>query len=190
MTPVAIDWLVLTGGAASRLGQDKASTRVVGRSMRERVHDAICSVDEGPHITDVGRELQGGPAAAIVAMLPECTAPVIGVVAVDMPFAESVLGALVAAASDAAPDIDAWVPRDDRGKDQWLCALYRRSALVERAVTADWHGRRFGDLLTDMNIHRVPVDEGASLIDIDTPEDLQRAIAIAGGGEREDRDGR
>lgn len=190
MTPIAIDWLVLTGGASSRLGHDKASTQVGGRSLREHVHGAIRSVDAAAPITDVGPEHQGGPAAAIVAMLPECTAPIVGVVAVDMPFAESVLGALVAAASDAAPDVDAWVPRDDRGKDQWLCALYRRSALVERADTADWHGRRFGDLLTDMNINRVPVAEGTSLIDIDTPDDLQRAETIAGDGEREDRDGR
>ena len=189
MTPVAIDWLVLTGGAASRLGHDKASTQVGGRSLREHVHGAIRSVDAAAPITDVGPEHQGGPAAAIVAMLPECTAPIVGVVAVDMPFAESVLGVLVAAASDAAPDIDAWVPRDGRGKDQRLCALYRRSALVEHADTADWHGRRFGDLLTDMNINRVPVDEGTSLIDIDTPEDLQRAIAIAVGDQEEQRDG-
>lgn len=189
MTPIAIDWLLLSGGAASRLGQEKASTEVVGLSLRERVESAICAADPAARIIDVGPERNGGPAAAVVASLAECSASFVGVVAIDMPFAGSVMKAVVRAIAEYEGEIDAWVPRDADGRDQWLCAVYRKSSLETRSTESDWHGRRFGDLLEGMSVRSVPVGEGTSLIDIDTPEDLQRAIAIAGGGEAEDGNG-
>lgn len=182
-----IHWLVLTGGASSRFGQDKATTEMGGRSLLDRAVDVLHSLDPVAPITVVGPEKPGGPAAAVVSTLAEVQTEFIGVLAVDMPFAADALSAVTTAVRDHAglrgahhDRIDAWVPEDSTGRRQWLCAVYRKESLqAAAAAQARWSAAPFHRLVGDLPTFVVPVPLSVSLLDIDTPEDFQRALDVA-----------
>jgi len=169
------DWLLLTGGASSRLGEDKANVEVAGRSLLEHARASIATSDPYATVHVLGADYPGGPAAAVVAGLPLCESAIIGVLAVDMPFAHIAL-AQVRDAVRRDPEAEAWIPIDDRGRQQWLCAAYLRNALDESARSrSDWSGEPFGRLVGELESAFVPIDIGVSLLDVDTPADLDRA---------------
>lgn len=177
-----IHWLVLTGGASSRFGKDKASTEFHGRSLADRAVDAVHAVNASAPVLLVGPERAGGPAAAIVSALPEIDADFVGVLAVDMPFAQRALNQVFDVWQEQTSDhlIEAWVPEDPSGKSQWLCAVYRRTALVRVAEgRGDWHGIAFHALVGNLTTSVVHFRSGVSLLDIDTPDDFQRALDAA-----------
>lgn len=187
-----IHWIVLTGGASSRFGRDKATAQLVGRSLIDRAMDAIREVDPTATISVVGSERSGGPASAVVSTLPEVDADYLGVLAVDMPFARDALAAVMTACCDQVDEpganeqraneqrADAWVPEDATGRRQWLCAVYRRQSLAEVArAHADWSSAPFHRLVADLPTIVVSVPTSVSLLDIDTPEDFQRARDVA-----------
>ncbi len=123
----------------------------------------------------LGTEYPGGPAAAVVAGLSLCESDVVGVLAVDMPFAHVAL-AQIRDAVRRDPDAEGWIPVDERGRQQWLCAAYSRSALsVSARSRPDWSGEPFGRLVGSLDSIEVPIDHGVSLLDVDTPADLERA---------------
>ncbi|MGB0244502.1 MAG: molybdenum cofactor guanylyltransferase, partial [Candidatus Nanopelagicales bacterium] len=103
------DWLILAGGAGSRLGQDKAATPIDGRTLLDRARATIDSVDEEATIHILDQAYPGGPAAAVVAGLAHCESAHVGVLAVDMPFAADAL-VHVWSARVKQPAADAWVP--------------------------------------------------------------------------------
>ncbi len=167
-----IDWLLLTGGSSSRLGQDKASTSVGGRTLLQHAQETIERVDPTGRVLILGPEYGGGPAAAVVVALSQCDADVIGVLAVDMPMAGSALCSTLQALDDES---DGWIPVAGDGRRQWLCALYRRSALLRAAGEMDWTDQPFHRLVANLACMNIHVDSTASLLDVDTPEDLVRA---------------
>jgi molybdopterin-guanine dinucleotide biosynthesis protein A len=182
-----IHWLVLTGGASSRFGRDKAATELDGRSLTDWSLRALLSIDESAPVSIVGSEHPGGPAAAVVSMLPEIDEEFVGVLAVDMPFAQHALAIVIESVQRESNNhgvanhgVAAWVPVDSTGRQQWLCAVYRRQALLDVARTrADWGGVAFHRLVGDMDTSVVPVPRSVSLLDIDTPEDFARAVGLA-----------
>ena len=177
-----IHWLVLTGGASSRFGQDKASTELLGRTLVDRAVDVVSAVEARGSVTLVGPERAGGPAAAIVSVMPDVDSDYVGILAVDMPFAKPALGAVLEAWRSEGADhhIDAWVPMDSTGRHQWLCAVYRRSALLQSAgQRPDWEGVAFHALVGQLATSVVRLAASVSLLDIDTPEDFQRALDAA-----------
>lgn len=108
----------------------------------------------------------------------------------DMPFIRSALSAIVAAANDPrCADHDVWLPVDASGRRQWLCALYRHSALTRRVAEEDWTNRPVHQLVSGLATCEITVHESTSLIDIDTPGDLRRAENIAHAGGEELGDG-
>lgn len=182
-----IRWLVLTGGTSSRLGFDKASAVLAGQSLVDRARSSIAEADPSASITEIGPERGGGPAAAVAAVLAEITENYVGVVAVDMPFVQPALSAVMADFArsqgtdvDGSRSIDAWVPVGSDGRLQWLSAVYRRSSL-ERAVqqvtveAGDISGLAFHRLVSTMEVCQVFVDSDVSLLDIDTPQDFDQA---------------
>lgn len=178
-----IHWLVLTGGASSRLGRDKASTELAGRSLLDRATDAARALDDRAPITVLGPDRSGGPAAAVVSILPEVDEDFVGVLAVDMPFAQQALAAVAEACGLEAQNarVDAWVPQGHDGHRQWLCAVYRNDAMRRAAsAIADWHGAPFHRLVGGLSACVVDVSSRVSLLDVDTPEDLQRALDHVG----------
>ena len=121
-------------------------------------------------------------AAAVVAGLAPCESAHIGVLAVDMPFAADAL-VHVRSAMVEQPAADAWVPVDGSGRRQWLCAVYRSSALAKAADSfEEWAGRSFASLVGQLACVDVPIDDSVSLLDIDTPDDLRRACERTNNG--------
>lgn len=179
-----IPWVILTGGASRRMGQDKVAMAVGGLSLLDR---AIAAV--GEHQI-VGPEVGGGPAHAVVTFARETSDDAFGVLAVDMPFVARVIPALTSAWSTCSAD--ALIARDER--PQWLCAVYRRTALLEAAEDfPDTEGLPMWRIGERLRVDYLPVADTVSLFDVDTPADAEwaarRLREESSGGERDRTDG-
>lgn len=181
--------MVLSGGAAVRLGGvDKGSIEIGGRTLLDRVLDALVDVPEvvvvGPEVpterpVTFRREqpLGGGPAAAVAAGLTGFVRlpGTVVVLAVDLPHLRpDTVRRLVDAAS--GPGLDGARLVDADGRHQHLCAAYDGPRL-SAACAADVHGLAMGALLRGMELADVPAT-GTEAHDVDTWEDL-RALRSA-----------
>jgi molybdopterin-guanine dinucleotide biosynthesis protein A len=176
--------LLLTGGASSRLGQDKATLIVGGERLCDRAARLLTEVaapalEVGPGYTSLPAVDEGperrGPLAAVAAggaALPAGMAAL--VLAVDMPYVTEPL--LAALAHHPSPLTV--VPVDASGRLQPLCARYSPAALITaaRLVAA---GRRAMAALLDAEPHVTldaeiwaPLAGPAPFADVDTPADL------------------
>lgn len=184
------DAVVLAGGAARRLGgADKPGLTVGLGTLLEGVLAAVAdagrTVVVGPErLTSRpvrwAREQPpgGGPVAALAAGLPQVSAPVVVLLATDLPFLRPAtvraLRAALAEGDDAAVVVDA------DGRDQPLLAAYGTAAL-RAAVDAcgpDPAGQPLRRVVAALTVRRVPDPEGAAF-DCDTWDDLARARARA-----------
>jgi len=177
------DAVILAGGEARRLGgADKALLDVGGRPLLSVVLEAV---GEAARVVVVGpvrpaaagvmwcREDPpgGGPVAALAAALPHTAAPYLAVFAVDLPFLTAATVQLLvraAAGSEGALLVDA------HGRDQPLCAVYRRDALASRVGAAPAAGRALRSVVDGLDLVRLP-DDGGNAFDCDTWDDLARA---------------
>lgn len=169
------DAVVLAGGRGRRLGGvDKPAVRVGGRSMLEHVlaacAGAATTVVVGPPraLPPAVRQVReqppgGGPAAALDAALPLLAAPVVVLLAADLPrlTADAVTALRARLAGDG---VDVALAVDGTGHDQYLCSAWRAAALRPGA-------RRVRDLLDGLAVARVSLP-GEPWRDVDTPEDL------------------
>lgn len=196
------DAIVLAGGRGSRLGGvHKGAVPVAGRALLDRVLDAVSGaervvvVGDGPVPAGVllTREepAYGGPAAGVVAGVralraasgPQdpsagmpVPAPVVLVLACDLPSAAAGVTLLMAAAEGDGElaVVDGWSLAEPDGRLQWLFGLYRVSALDRAAaVLGDPTDRSMGALLGGLRLRAVPAPASITT-DIDTPEDLDR----------------
>ena len=184
--------VVLAGGKAARLGgQAKPQLEVGGRTMLAAVLAAVADAElrvvVGPSqpVPDGVRQLReqpprGGPVAALRAGLAEVSTDVVAVLAGDLPF---LTAALVADLRARLTD-DGVMVVDDGGRDQYLLGVWRTASL--RAATADVRGptslrRVLAPLVVTR--YRPSVEPGTPppWTDCDTPADLARARAAAGG---------
>lgn len=181
---------VLTGGASSRMGRDKASLEVDGVSCATRVARRLAAhcedvvlVGGEPPADAPGRRVADvdGPRCALrglVGALEACTTERVLVVATDIPFAgDALLLALI-----AWPVADAVVPRDDAGTHA-LCAIYRREpvlAVARRLLAEERLAMRAlleaveTRYLEGADLAAVDPD-GSALRNLNTPEDLATA---------------
>lgn len=182
--------VVLAGGSSQRFGSDKLAAPLAGSTVLDHV---VSGLPAGWPVVAVGaarptlREVAwtredppgGGPLAAVGAGLDLVRTGILVVVAGDMPFAGSVVGALVDALREAATGVAAAVATDEDGVPNPLLAAYRSDA-VREGLPRPAHGRPARSLL------RLPHVEvaltGRSVRDVDTPADLE-----ALGGPREGR---
>ena len=128
---------VLTGGASSRMGRDKAALEwsgVPGATRTAQLLASLCEevvlVGGAPPVSAPGRRVAdpAGPRCALrglVGALEACSAPRVFVVATDLPL----LGPELLLALAAWPAGAAVVPRDARGPHP-LCALYEREPVL------------------------------------------------------------
>jgi molybdopterin-guanine dinucleotide biosynthesis protein A len=137
---VEFDAVVLAGGGSTRFGGvDKALLVLEGVTLLDRVlratNRAASTVVVGP-IRRTGREVGwtaeeppgGGPVAGIAAGLSTGVAPVVVIVSCDLPWlTEEAVAGLVAGVGEH----DGFGLLDSDGREQWLAAAYRRTALVE-----------------------------------------------------------
>jgi molybdopterin-guanine dinucleotide biosynthesis protein A len=122
--------IVLSGGASTRMGQDKATIDLAGKSLLDRtiegIPDDVPIIVSGPVVTlerDGVRFVRedppgGGPVAGVDAALGLVQTPVVVVLAADLPFAgtapEQLAAALLSADNHGDDDVDS---SDDRSDD-------------------------------------------------------------------------
>ena len=185
---MTIGGILLTGGTSRRLGTDKATLVLDGRTLAERAaatlrEAGIVAVEVGPGHSDlpaVREEPPGsGPLAALVAGFEALGRVLDGapeaavLLACDLPYAAPVVAALVGAPTSAA----LVVPLDADGRAQYVCARYG-AALVARAATLLAAGERSLRALAAtvpaperVELTGLPAD---ALADIDTEADARR----------------
>jgi molybdopterin-guanine dinucleotide biosynthesis protein A len=181
--------LLLTGGASSRMGVDKAELRRDGRRLADRgaavlaqVCDPAIEVGGGVSGLDVVREPDpgSGPLAALAAgaaALHDRGHPgAVLVLAVDLPFVEVPLLRLLAGHEPTATTL---VPVAG-GIPQSLCARYAAAACATAADLVASGRRSLRALLDAVPWQGLPEDEwravapAHALDDVDTPADVDR----------------
>ena len=196
----AYDVIVLAGGGARRFGgTDKVLLPVGGRPMLDRVL-AACAGAASVTVVGPRRPVDpsipvrprwtredppgSGPLAAVAAGLGEGAAPVVVVLAADMPLVDAdVVAELVAALATGpttgpVPDVEAVTLTDETGRTQPLAAAYRRTA-VDRvlAETGDPRNQPARRLTTHLRCAELRSPRAAR--DCDTPDDLAAADRLA-----------
>jgi molybdopterin-guanine dinucleotide biosynthesis protein A len=188
--------VVLAGGAARRMGGvAKPLLRVGGRPMLARVLDATAAArrrivvgppELGPALPAGVLRVQeeppgGGPVAAIAVAVPMLPADGshVAVISGDLPFlTPAVLSGLAQRLADAG-DADLAVLLDESGARQWLCSMWRRSALERRlAAIGAADGARVRDLVGDAEVRDmvIAVRSGPPpWFDCDTDSDIRQA---------------
>ena len=186
--------IVLTGGTGRRLGgRDKAGITVLGTPLLDHLIGALPEdvpiVVAGPDrpvprpVTFVSEEPPGaGPVAGVAAAMTAVSTTYVAVVAVDIPWAGPFVGELVAEL--ARSEHDAVIPVDGTGRRQLLCSAWRTASL--RAALdrlGDPRDRAVRDLVVGARIREreLSEEELSMLMDIDTPEDLERAQRLHAG---------
>jgi molybdopterin-guanine dinucleotide biosynthesis protein A len=112
-----------------------------------------------------------GPVAAVTAGLSLVTAPVVLLLAGDLPFVSaSVVDRLL-----GAIEADGAMLVDDGGNDQYLCSAWTTSSLHAADLTTDRLGRLLGALDARRVSVRVPPGSPAPWMDCDTEHDLELA---------------
>jgi molybdopterin-guanine dinucleotide biosynthesis protein A len=183
----SFDAIVLAGGASRRLGgADKAMVRIGDRPMVAHVLAACADADRrivvGPRRPGISAVWcmedppGGGPVAAIAAGVAAAQAPVVVLLACDVPYTTAqILRSLLAAMSQ-----DGAILVDEVGEDQPLLGAYRVESLVRAlgALGPPYTGTPLHALVARLSLSRVPDSTGAGR-DCDTWEDVE--VARHGG---------
>jgi molybdopterin-guanine dinucleotide biosynthesis protein A len=175
--------VVLTGGASSRMGTDKAFIEIDGRALALRVADALVGAGADP-ILAIGGDLDRlrtlgldarpdrasdlGPLAGIVTALEQTDAEVVVVAACDL---VSITAVAVSELLDAlTDDADAVIPRSDRLEP--LMAAYRRRCLDHLRNELDEGERAPHRAVEGLAVVQVRLQHDEALRDADNPGDL------------------
>ena len=187
--------IVLAGGRGRRMGRDKASIVLGGRTLLERTVSALAQIaDEVIVVRARGQSLPAllsetrviedalprrGPAAGLHAGL-SCIGEAVGLaVACDLPFLDA---SLLRELLSLAPGYDAVVPVV-KGRPQTLHAVYARSCLpvLERLLAE--RDASLQALVAQVKTRYVECQNDAawlrSCLNINTPADLERAVQMA-----------
>jgi molybdenum cofactor guanylyltransferase len=127
----------------------------------------------------------GGPVPALRRGLAEVSAPLVAVLAADLPFlrAADVLALLGPVAAGSAAGA---VLTDDQGRAQWLAGCWRADRLL--GALAGYPGGSMHGLLAGLAPERItvsrPPGQPPPWLDCDTPEELARARALASSADR------
>jgi molybdopterin-guanine dinucleotide biosynthesis protein A len=184
--------VVLAGGKAARLGgQAKPQLVVGGRPILAAVLAAVADAERRvvvgppqpvpPGVVVVREDPpRGGPVAAVRTGLAEVATDVVVLLAGDLPFltADAVRELRTRLSGDGVLVVD------DTGRDQYLLGAWRTAAL--RAAVAGVQGpTSLRRVLSPLAVRRwrpdVPPGRPPLWLDCDTPADLERARAMAGG---------
>jgi molybdopterin-guanine dinucleotide biosynthesis protein A len=182
--------LILAGGDSRRMGQDKASLVLQGKTLLEHVtttmrqvfSKVIVSVRQprvGVELPQVCDEVSAsGPLAGLVAGLAQAKTPWVFAVACDMPF---ITPALVQGLAALRGQHQAVVPVVD-GHLQPLAAFYATSALATLRASLAGDDRSFRGALQKLDVRYVSEAELLkmdpqlrSFFDLDTPQDFDAA---------------
>jgi molybdopterin-guanine dinucleotide biosynthesis protein A len=158
---------ILAGGRATRFGgRDKSALMVDGRTILDRQIDVLSEVTDdvlivgGQQRHQRARLVQDqyagyGPLGGLHAALADARSTPVFVVGCDMPYVTS---ALVAHLLERAADVDAVVPRTERGLHP-LCAVYTRGCLDAVARRLANGQLKMLDLLAELRTRVVSGEE-------------------------------
>lgn len=197
--------VVLAGGASSRMGRDKATLEVGGRTLAARAAERLARVCAEVVVADRGRGLVPGvrsvadgpgrgPAAGLLGAARAVPGRPLVALACDLPAVpEALLAALATPGESRAgwAAADLVIPRSERGFEP-LVARYgpRALAALEEQVAAGEYAPRF--LLGRRDLAAVVVegaelagfgDPEAFLANLNAPEDLARVLEALAGSE-------
>lgn len=198
-----IDGFVLTGGASSRMGTDKAHLKIDGVSLADRALKTLASVCHNVQSVGNGSDgdrlslpdlkvLPDGDRAAIVGVHSALTyskSEWTAILACDLPFASTKLFEFLISLTTAASDSTAAiVPVQEDGKWQPLCALYRTHTCLPAVESAIDRGdlglfRLLENIETHFTEYRMFQHlRGAEnfFLNLNTNADLERARGILG----------
>ncbi len=188
---------LLLGGLSSRMGSDKAYLTLAGMpfarriaELLDRLYDEVLLVGGTPPPDAPGRpvpdmeDVADSPCAlrGLVTALAESRAERVQVVATDLPLVTpDLLLALM-----AWPESQVVLPRDQQGVHP-LCAVYQRESVLTVAQARLAAGNyKLQGLLAELDVSYLEdgdlaaVDpDGAALLNVNTPADLERAEALA-----------
>lgn len=176
-----MNFIILTGGTSKRFGKDKSQAMLNGRTLLEFATEGLSNlIVVGPKSNVEASYISespefGGPVAGIAAGMNLVDSEIVGIFAVDMPFAPRLIRELeVALVNDAA------LPLDRDGFAQPLAALYR-SAALRRALSEFelLQNQSMKSLVAKLQVDLVKVSNPDLLKDIDTESDLAEAIDLA-----------
>lgn len=179
--------IVLCGGGSRRMGGvDKTRSLLGVTTVLDHLLDTmpscwdiVCVGEERPTNRAVSWRREsppgGGPVAGIAAGLVAVVSSVCAVVGGDMPFAAAALPTLVDALN-AQPGLDAVLAADPDGRTQPLLAAYRTEAL-RAALPREPGGARLMAVVDSLVTGTVAC-EAQVILDVDTPEALERARHI------------
>ena len=170
--------IILTGGTSKRFGSDKFKALINGFSLLEiaarDLEDLIIVGPESPIKAIYVQEEPplGGPVAAIASAIGLVKSELVGIFAVDMPFATRIISELSKGLIN-----DAALPLDREGIAQPLSGIYRVESL-KKALSdlGSSKGTSMKSLINKLVIDEVEISDPRFLIDIDTPLDLVEAI--------------
>lgn len=192
--------VILTGGASRRMGRDKLSLEIDGQAILAHVQKTVAAAcdetilvgegfgaDDDLRIPDI-RPGKAGPLAGIEAGLAAARYALVFVAAGDMPFLNvALIEHLTARLRTSNPP--AVVPYHD-GRPHPLCAAYRRDLLPEVSNALDGGVRAVREFLSGLDgVEYVEElggcgDPDVTLMNVNSPEDLGRARALAARGRR------
>jgi molybdenum cofactor guanylyltransferase len=171
-----IEAVLLTGGASSRMGEDKAKLLVHGEQLATRIARLLLEI--GIPVTVCGREpLPGcafladteefaGPFVALSRFVP--TRDMVFVASCDLPGFDAAivpfLAQRIAGHSAAVPVVD--------GRMQPLSALYRANAFDVARQLAGEGERRMMRWIEHLDIELVPDIDPSWLLNANSPQDL------------------
>jgi molybdenum cofactor guanylyltransferase len=184
---------ILVGGASSRMGTDKASLLLDGRTFVQQIAGELLAITDS--VTLIGEDsgklqtnLPSAPDAyanwgalgGVHAALYASQSPWAIIVACDLPF---VTAGLFAHLAGLRGDFEAVAPIQNDGRPQPLAALYRKDPCLARADQLIKSGeRRPGALLQSVRTRWTPFQElqelpGAEHFfdNINTPQDYEHA---------------
>ncbi|TDC67261.1 molybdenum cofactor guanylyltransferase [Actinomadura sp. GC306] len=181
--PGPFDAVVLAGGRARRFGADKPAAPVGGRALIEWTAAAASGASRLVVVGPPRDVLPGavltredppgaGPVPALRAGLAEVRAPLLALLAADLPFLRP---EHVARLLDAVGERPGAVLVDGDGREQWLAGCWRTDAL--RTALAGYSGASLRGLLGPLGPAAVALPAGArpAWFDCDTPEELAAA---------------
>jgi molybdopterin-guanine dinucleotide biosynthesis protein A len=199
-----VSGVILTGGLSTRLGRDKASEVLLGRSLLQRVIDRLDGlVDEYVIVTAAGQALPGVEAMAPVSSVQDAyerVGPLGGIysglsamrgaravtVACDMPLLQP---ALLSELLRLAPGHDAVVPVNEGGLPEPLCAVYAKTCLPAIKQRIDAGAFKVTAFFESVDVLYVEPaawrrfdPDGLSFLNVNCEQDLRRAEALIAAG--------
>lgn len=189
---------VLTGGASSRFGRDKAllplppdgtplAARVLAALRAGGVAEVLSIGGDRDRLAALGFDARAddhpgeGPLAGLLTALRLASFPVVVVASCDLPDLDGDTVRLLVATLHSHPDALAAMPVVD-GIPQVLVAAYRQEAAGPLGAAFTGGERALHRALGGLDVVAVDLDDPAVVRDVDTPDDLDRYARDHGAG--------